>query len=281
MIAITDEYGKTVAKYSYDAWGKCTIVEDTSERGIATINPYRYRSYYYDSEIGMYYLQSRYYDPEIGLFVNMDKPETLTAFTGTQFSNLANYCINNPISFCDNKGEYPVLVGAGLQVSFAVSFGGLSIGAGFELIYFWTSKFKTNNSSRFLLYFYFEPLNFSLSTLKNAININSYYNKVKFNPKKLISKPSFNAAVSLLTIWADHKKTFNYRDYEGRFDTWTLAAWGVKTFKSWSSIFTVYGAGKYWGVSGGGTSRSVSNYWMVLDLGNSMKALMESIKRQA
>ena len=129
MIAITDEYGKTVAKYAYDAWGKCTIVEDTSERGIATINPYRYRSYYYDSEIGMYYLQSRYYDPEIGRFVNMDKPETLTAFTGTQFSNLANYCINNPISFCDNKGEYPVLVGAGLQVSFAVSFGGLSIGA--------------------------------------------------------------------------------------------------------------------------------------------------------
>ena len=30
---------------------------------IATINPYRYRGYYYDTEIGLYFLKTRYYDP--------------------------------------------------------------------------------------------------------------------------------------------------------------------------------------------------------------------------
>ena len=32
----------------------------------------RYRSYYWDSETGLYYLQSRYYDPEIGRFISPD-----------------------------------------------------------------------------------------------------------------------------------------------------------------------------------------------------------------
>ena len=61
VIAIVDEDVETVAKYSYDAWGVPEVKSDTSEIGIATINPYRYRGYYYDNEIGMYYLQSRYY----------------------------------------------------------------------------------------------------------------------------------------------------------------------------------------------------------------------------
>lgn len=34
------------------------------------ISPIRYRGYYYDDEIGMYYLQSRYYDQIVGRFVN-------------------------------------------------------------------------------------------------------------------------------------------------------------------------------------------------------------------
>ncbi|MGN1195544.1 MAG: RHS repeat-associated core domain-containing protein [Acutalibacteraceae bacterium] len=38
----------------------------------ANVNPFRYRSYYYDVETGFYYLQSRYYDPVTGRFVNAD-----------------------------------------------------------------------------------------------------------------------------------------------------------------------------------------------------------------
>ena len=50
VIAITDDSGITVARYTYDAWGKCTITFDTNGVNIATINPFRYRSYYYDTE---------------------------------------------------------------------------------------------------------------------------------------------------------------------------------------------------------------------------------------
>ena len=61
IISIANADGDVIAKYTYDSWGVCTVAEDTSEIGIAAVNPYRYRSYYYDTEIGMYYLQSRYY----------------------------------------------------------------------------------------------------------------------------------------------------------------------------------------------------------------------------
>ena len=59
IVAILNKNAETLARYSYDAWGACTVVSDISDCSIATVNPYRYRCYYYDAEIGMYYLQSR------------------------------------------------------------------------------------------------------------------------------------------------------------------------------------------------------------------------------
>ena len=53
IVAIADKNSQTVARYTYDAWGVCTVASDTSGCSIATVNPYRYRSYYYDEEIGM------------------------------------------------------------------------------------------------------------------------------------------------------------------------------------------------------------------------------------
>lgn len=46
---------------------------------MAQTNPLRYRSYYYDSETGLYYVSSRYYDPEIGRFISPDTTDVLTA----------------------------------------------------------------------------------------------------------------------------------------------------------------------------------------------------------
>ena len=60
VIAITNANGAVVARYTYDAWGVPTIKEDTSGCNIATVNPFRYRGYYYDTETKLYYLQSRY-----------------------------------------------------------------------------------------------------------------------------------------------------------------------------------------------------------------------------
>ena len=109
VIAIVDEDVETVAKYSYDAWGVCTVVRDTSECAIATINPYRYRGYYYDDEIGMYYLQSRYYNPVVGRFINADDAEYLGTCRKFVDSNLFAYCSNTPANAIDSSGNFGLL----------------------------------------------------------------------------------------------------------------------------------------------------------------------------
>ena len=104
IVAITDKDGETVARYTYDAWGACTIAEDTSEIGIATVNPFRYRGYYYDTEMGMYYLQSRYYDPTVGRFINADSTDILEYKSNSIVTNLFCYCENNPVNEVDRAG---------------------------------------------------------------------------------------------------------------------------------------------------------------------------------
>ena len=102
IVAICSQDGETVARYTYDAWGCCTISEDTSEFNIATINPFRYRGYYYDAEIGMYYLQSRYYEPNLGRFVNGDK--IMGANDDWSTYSLFTYCGNCPVDRNDVSG---------------------------------------------------------------------------------------------------------------------------------------------------------------------------------
>ena len=71
ITSIYDGDGNMVAKYEYDVWGNVLTVTDannksiTDKKHIANLNPFRYRSYYYDSESGLYYLMSRYYDPVV------------------------------------------------------------------------------------------------------------------------------------------------------------------------------------------------------------------------
>ena len=105
VIAITDKDGSTAAKYSYDAWGKCTVTQDSSGCSISTINPYRYRSYYYDEETGLYYVSSRYYDPEIGRFISADDAVYGLLTTTESVRNLFAYCVNNPINMVDRDGH--------------------------------------------------------------------------------------------------------------------------------------------------------------------------------
>lgn len=104
VIAITNEDGRIVARYTYDAWGNYTIPEDTSDCNIASINPFRYRGYYYDAEISMYYLQSRYYNPIMGRFVNADLVEAATdqMILGC---HLFCYCENDPVNNSDENGS--------------------------------------------------------------------------------------------------------------------------------------------------------------------------------
>ena len=79
--------------------------ENEAASFIGNINPYRYRSYYYDAEIGLYYLQSRYYDADVGRFVNGDEA-CLLFFSqyGVLWNNLYVYCENNVITSVDYRG---------------------------------------------------------------------------------------------------------------------------------------------------------------------------------
>ena len=101
-----------MASYVYDAWGNHEITLNTNN--IANINPIRYRSYYYDTETGLYYLQTRYYDPQTGRFINADTTDVITT-TITEFfdKNLYAYCDNNPVARKDDGGEiWNILIGA-------------------------------------------------------------------------------------------------------------------------------------------------------------------------
>ena len=90
-----------VAEYAYDAWGNCTIVSDTWNIGAS--NPFRYRGYYWDNDLGLYYLMSRYYDPQTGRFINADGLEHLDPQTIGGLNPYA-YCRNNPVMYTDPLG---------------------------------------------------------------------------------------------------------------------------------------------------------------------------------
>ena len=104
VVAIVAKNSQIIARYSYDVWGVPEIKSDSSDCRIATINPFRYRSYYYDEEIGLYYLQSRYYNANIGRFANTDK--VIGSNDDHAAYALFSYCGNSPISRCDNGGFF-------------------------------------------------------------------------------------------------------------------------------------------------------------------------------
>ena len=109
ITAVYDENGTLKAQYVYDAWGNHTITVNID--GIAILNPFRYRGYYYDVETGLCYLNSRYYDPQTGKFINAD---TLNNLKGSiLLYNLFAYCINSPVIYKDSLGQTPALALAG------------------------------------------------------------------------------------------------------------------------------------------------------------------------
>ncbi len=106
VIELVDISGNTVARYKYDAWGNIRNIYD-SGLGIANINPFRYRSYYYDTESGLYYLQSRYYDPKIGRFISSDG--MVGSIGDVHSHNMYAYCANNPVMYVDPSGKVLIL----------------------------------------------------------------------------------------------------------------------------------------------------------------------------
>ena len=112
VVALYTSDGIRVGTYSYDPYGGITEIshndnyKDTD--GILEKNPFRYRSYYYDTETGWYYLNSRYYDPQVKRFVNADGAFgvilTANCINLMQY-NLFLYCNDFPIGNLDSNGN--------------------------------------------------------------------------------------------------------------------------------------------------------------------------------
>ena len=103
IVAIYNSAGVKLASYIYDAWGNFTVTySNGGGTTAAQYNPFTYRGYYYDSDLGLYYLNSRYYDSNTGRFIGADGQlnDSLLGY------NLFAYCENNPVMYIDPTGEF-------------------------------------------------------------------------------------------------------------------------------------------------------------------------------
>ena len=126
VIAILDNSGNTVVKYTYDAYGNCNCTYSYNT-DLANSNPIRYRSYYYDEDTGLYYLNARYYNPEWRRFISPDD----TAYLDTESVNGLNlyaYCGNDPVNYVDPSGHSSTaLILLGAFALGAIIGGGVSV----------------------------------------------------------------------------------------------------------------------------------------------------------
>ena len=123
ILGIIDTNGSPVVIYQYTAYGTSTVLQDTA--GLANINPFRFKGYYFDSESGMYYCHTRYYVPEWCRWLNADHPSFLQP-ESLQRMNLFVYCGNNPVMCSDGSGHFPILISVliGLGIGLATEFFG-------------------------------------------------------------------------------------------------------------------------------------------------------------
>ncbi|WP_128080327.1 RHS repeat domain-containing protein [Listeria fleischmannii] len=142
VVALTDENGKVVAEYAYDAWG--VVLKNTATTIESRANPYLYVGYTYEKEIEQYYLMARYYEPEQGVFTaydpdpgDEDDPQTMNGY---------NYANNSPVMYVDPDGNFAFVIpvvywgyGAAIAAAPAVGYG---IGKGSKWAWKKTRKFR-------------------------------------------------------------------------------------------------------------------------------------------
>lgn len=99
VIAVYDSSGTKLITYTYtDSWGNHTISYSNGGGSTGAIyNPFRHRSYYYDTDLGMYYLESRYYDANVYRFISPYSDSDIEQ--GRPEANTYSYCFNNPIDY--------------------------------------------------------------------------------------------------------------------------------------------------------------------------------------
>ncbi len=125
IVAIYNQAGTKLISYTYDAYGNFTVsYSNGGENTTATKNPFRYRGYYFDQDLELYYLNSRYYDSHTCRFISPDTISIVTATPETLANkNLYAYCNNNPVMY----KQGPVSSGGSI-ISSSISVGGSTAG---------------------------------------------------------------------------------------------------------------------------------------------------------
>ena len=104
IVAVYSDTGVLLTTYVYDAWGNFSVsYSNGGASTTATKNPFTYRGYYYDGDLGLYYLNSRYYDAVVGRFISADG--YVSTGQGLLGYNMYAYCNNNPVNYVDYYGE--------------------------------------------------------------------------------------------------------------------------------------------------------------------------------
>lgn len=196
---IVDKDGKAVAEYAYDAWGNM-LTENNGTLAVGKLNPFRYRSYVYDEETGLYYLQSRYYDTLTGRFLNADV--YCNTESGTPLStNMFAYCENNAINKSDDEGKDAWWIQSPNSAN----------GSGH-------TSLLLQEKSGYWWYFYWGPSSIQLLFLgttslkninKNVRNQINYYNNDKKRPvmiRKLDYSENYTQAIQLKGHFEDSIK---------------------------------------------------------------------------
>ena len=270
ILEITDRNGSVVARYTYDAWGRVVAITDSNGVDIsdnaghvANVNPFRYRGYYYDTEIGMYYLQSRYYNPTVGRFVNADSVDYLDNNTVSFFLNSFTYCDNNSPTYSDSCGttfSKRKIVGLGVQLSFDATLGWVHFIGGIEFIWYPFNGYKNFGVGAKPWVYVFGGFHISIALDFGALFDKSIINQFsagkiititklksmlqQINAQNIVSNFSFlnilkalgisvscNVGISLFIVTA--KKFDKASDYEGPFGYKQRTIFGI----TWSSGF--------------------------------------------
>lgn len=126
VVAITDSTGKVVVEYTYDAWGNVVSSSYEKIEGLSKMlydyNALKYRGYYYDADLELYYLNTRFYDPVICRFISADDISILSVDQENFLQyNLYTYCLNNPVNSMDSSGMFPWMFLAKVAIGGAIS----------------------------------------------------------------------------------------------------------------------------------------------------------------
>ena len=108
VMLFTVDGSRVAARYEYDSFGNCTVYDGNGTKRndgdfIGNINPFRWKSFYYDAETGLYYANGSYYDPKTCLYLNaLSMDETVNGAYLTRCLDRYGLMCNNVVEFASS-----------------------------------------------------------------------------------------------------------------------------------------------------------------------------------